>query len=244
MSDPKQQATFEPQPGTEATGVSSRQQTHAKPPPTLAWIQSRVHDIYSAAKHLPPDSKSVTISRSAYTELYTAIFDYLVFDKQGSAHLKGEDLYRGLEREIRIYCSDIRHEFSSKETQENDKDENAAERLLTAYLFQYERFLSLTKLVRNILGFVERHWIKRELDEKRKDVYTIEDLHRKLWKEETLQIQKDEPSSQELQALTAAATVLRGKAGGMTAEEKDQVEGVVKSLSSLGLSIDGYLEAT
>ncbi|KAH0332866.1 hypothetical protein KCU81_g10020, partial [Aureobasidium melanogenum] len=134
----------------------------------------------------------------------------------------------GRDAQFSADCGHIRHVFSSKETQENDKDENAAERLLTA----------------NILGFVKRHWIKRELDEKRKDVYTIEDLHRKLWKEETLQIQKDEPLSQELQALTAAATVLRGKAGGKTAEEKDQVEGVVKSLSSLGLSIDGHLEAT
>ncbi|KAG9670612.1 hypothetical protein KCU99_g6064, partial [Aureobasidium melanogenum] len=240
--DPKQQAI--PQPGTEPTDVPSRQETHENPAPTLAWIQSRVHDIYSAAKHLPPDSKSVPMSADAYAKIYTAIFDYVVGGKRGSAHLKGEDLYRSLEREIRTYCSDIRHELFPKETQENDMDKSAAERLLTAYILQWERFMKLTKFVRNLFHFVERHWIRREISEKRKNVYTIEDLHKKLWKEETLQIQKDEPSSQELQSLTAAALVLREKAGNMTVEDTSLIEYVVKSLSSIGLSIDGRLEAT
>ncbi|KAH0359169.1 hypothetical protein KCU65_g10105, partial [Aureobasidium melanogenum] len=189
-------------------------------------------------------SKSVTISMSAYTEIYTAVFNYVRLERRGSAHLNGEDLYRNLEREIQVYCSDVRGDVFPKETQGNEVDENAAGRLLTAYSIEWERFTKLIKFVGHLFHYVERHWITRVISEKRKDVYTIEDLHKKLWKEETLQAQKDEPASQELQALTAAATVLRGKAGGMTAQETDLIEGVVKSLSSLGLSFGGYLEAT
>ncbi|KAH0002343.1 hypothetical protein KCU78_g14412, partial [Aureobasidium melanogenum] len=242
--DPKQQAIPEPQPGTEPTDVPRRQETHANPAPTLAWIQSRVHDIYSAAKHLPPDSKSVNISMNAYTKIYTAIFDYVTSGKPRSAHLPGEDLYRILEREIGGYCSDIHYKIFPRETQGNAMDENAAGRLLTAYTVQWERFIKLTKFVRNLFHFMERHWVKREIDEKNKNVHTIENLHKKLWKEEALQIQKDELSSQELQALTAAAMILREKAGGTTAEETDLIESFFKSLSWIGLSIDGCLQAT
>ncbi|KAG9522128.1 hypothetical protein KCU93_g7177, partial [Aureobasidium melanogenum] len=242
--DPKQQAI--PQPGTEPADVPSRQEIHANPAPTLAWIQTRVHEIYSATKDLSPDSKSVPISTGAYAKLYAAIFNYgtAVKPKGRTAYLNCEDLYHSIKREIRVYCSDVRHELFPKETQENDMDESAAGRLLTAYILQWERFMKLTKFVRNLFHFVERHWIRREISEKRKNIYTIEDLHKKLWKEETLQIQKDEPSSQELQSLTAAALVLREKAGNMTVEDTDLIENVVKSLSSIGLSIDGRLEAT
>ncbi|KAG9566004.1 hypothetical protein KCU71_g4373, partial [Aureobasidium melanogenum] len=242
--DPKQQAIPEPQPGTELTDVPTRRETHANSEPTLAWIQSRVHEVYSAAKHLPPESKSVTISVDTYTKIYTAIFDYVTSGKRRSAHLMGEDLYRSLEREIRVYCSDVRHELFPKETQGNDLDGNAAEILLTAYMVQWEKFMKLTRFFRNLFHFVERHWVRREISEKRKDVYTIEDLHKKLWKEETLQIQNDEPSSQELRAVTAAVMVLREKAGNMTVEDTDLIETVVKSVSLIGLSIDGHLTAT
>lgn len=72
----------------------------------------------------------------------------------------------------------------------------------------------------------------------------VEDLHMEVWKEETLQINKDGPSSRESQGLTDAAAMLRAKAGGITAEETDLVHSIVNALSSIDLSIDVHLGAT
>lgn len=228
----------------ETTDVPSTQQTQADPASTLAWIQTRINKIYSATKHLEPDKQSVTIPAGAYAAIYGAVFNYCTVTKAKphKGDLNGEDLYYSLEREIRTYCSDIRHEIFTNQTQDTEKD--TAERVLRGYMIQWDRFVKLARLVRNLLQFLERHWIRREIELKVKDRYMIEDLHKRLWKEETLQIKKDEPSSPELQALTDATIMLREKATGITAEETDLVQSVVSSLSSIDLVIDVHVEPT
>lgn len=227
----------------ETTSVPSPQATQADPASTLAWIQSRIHNIYSATKHLQPGSHAITIPAGSYAEIYGAIFNYCIVTKAKphKGDLNGEDLYCSTEREIRAYCSDIRHEIFLKENQGIDKD--VAEKLLKMYIVQWERFLKLAKVIRNLLGFLQRHWIRREISLKHQNIYLIEDLHKKVWKEETLQVKKDEPSSRELQALTDAAVMLRHKAGGITTET-DLVQSVVNALSIVDLNIDVHLEAT
>lgn len=118
----------------EATDVPSGQATQADPASTLAWIQSRLHNIYSATKHLQPGSQVVSISASDYAELYGATVNYCAVTKAKphKGDLKGEDLYYSMEREIRAYCSDVRHEIFLKENQDLDRD--IAERLLKMYL--------------------------------------------------------------------------------------------------------------
>ncbi|KAK6006163.1 hypothetical protein QM012_006573 [Aureobasidium pullulans] len=242
--NPEQQTTAEDQPAMETTLVPSIQETRADPASTLAWIQTRIHNIYSATKHLEPDSQSITISASAYAELYGAATNYCAVTKAKphKGGLMGEDLYYSIEREIRAYCSDIRQAIFTKWIQDMHRD--VAERLLKMYMLQWDRFTKLAKLVSNLCRSLERHWIRREISEKKRDRYKIEDLHRKVWKEEILQVKQDEPLSRELQALRGAAIMLRDKAGEMTAEEMDLVQSVASALSSTDLSLDVRLEAT
>lgn len=240
----EQQVAAGSQPAIETPDVPSREETQANPALLLAWIQSRIHNIYSVTKDLEPDSQSITISTSAYAKLYSAVVNYCIVTKAGPhrGNLKQGDLYLSMEREIRAYCSGIRYAIFTNKTQDLDID--AAERLLQTYVVQWDRFVKLARLVKNLLRFLERHWIRREIVEKKKDRYMIEDLHKRAWKEETLQIKKDGPSSRELQALTDAAVMLREKAGGFTVKETDLVQSVVNALSSIDLTFDAHLDTT
>lgn len=107
----------------------------------------------------------------------------------------------------------------------------SARKVLMKYRNCYSRFARLAALVRNLLGFWDRHWIRRNWDEKKISVSSVEELHKVLWKEEGLE-------KIGLGELTDAVTILRGTKGDMTDYDLALVKDVVKGLSGLGVTLD------
>ena len=142
-----------------------------------------------------------------------------------------------LEKEVRNYCHGVRSYIFITD---NDEEGDPARRLLKAYMTQYNKFAHLSNLVKNLMQVLERHWIRREIDEKKKNVYLIEDLNKMIWRQEVLQVSANTvPTKQGLGEVADAVTELREKSGGTAEYDLKLVKNVVKSLSSLGLTLDG-----
>lgn len=167
---------------------------------TLSWIESRVTNIYTASSEKASDDNSPLLSRQEYLEIYAAVFSYCTVSKspQGKrsasqhrgAHLWGEDIYRALEQQIRSHCA--REQSKILGTDWNaDVSNRDPEKLILAYLDQWTKLLHVAAFMSRLFSFLERHWIKREQDEKGGNVpYGLRDLHMIMWKEEVLNIRQ------------------------------------------------------
>jgi hypothetical protein len=60
------------------------------------------------------------------------------------------------------------------------------EHLLDYYNQQWDRFVACSKLNHYLWWYHQRHWMKREIDEGKKDIYAIFELHLREWKFEML----------------------------------------------------------
>ncbi|TIA33691.1 Cullin repeat-containing protein [Aureobasidium pullulans] len=206
--------------------------TPTDPVATLAYIQSQITAIYSTASAEQQDDNAPKLDHDTYINIYTAIHSYCTATKSP----KGEDLYRYLEKEVRNYCHGVRSYIFITD---NDEEGDPARRLLKAYMTQYNKFAHLSNLVKNLMQVLERHWIRREIDERKKNVYLIEDLNKMIWRQEVLQVSANTvPTKQGLGEVADAVTELREKGGGTAEYDLKLVKNVVKSLSSLGLTLD------
>jgi len=204
---------------------------------TLTFIQTQLSAIYSAARaNQQDDTTPPRLDQDTYIKIYTAIFDYCVAAKPATGALSGKDLYRHLEQETKDYCRHVRgHVFGT----DDEVEDVTARRLLKAYLMQHDKFLHLSHLVKNLMQFWERHWVRREVDEKTKNVFLIDDLNKMVWREEVLQVGVDTTlAKQGLVEIADAVTELR-ESERMADYDSKLVKDVVKSLSYLSLTIDG-----
>ncbi|THY34677.1 Cullin repeat-containing protein [Aureobasidium pullulans] len=211
--------------------------TPTDPVATLAYIQSQITAIYSTASAEQQDDNAPKLDHDTYINIYTAIHSYCTATKSPKGSLSGEDLYRYLEKEVRNYCHGVRSYIFITD---NDEEGDPARTLLEVYMTQYNKFAHLSSLVKNLMQVLERHWIRREIDEKKKNVYLIEDLNKMIWRQEVLQVSANTvPTKQGLGEVADAVTELREKSGGTAEYDLKLVKNVVKSLSSLGLTLDG-----
>ncbi len=107
-----------------------------------------------------------------YMEMYSAIHKFC------TRHLgkePREDLYTLLSAYLKKVLSTI-HKGAEKLTKEQ---------LLDYYNEQWSRFIACSRLNHYLWMYLQRHWLKRELDEGKK-VYLIFDLHLREWKLEML----------------------------------------------------------
>ncbi|THV84185.1 Cullin repeat-containing protein [Aureobasidium pullulans] len=211
-------------------------QTTEDPATTLAFIQSQIHAIYSTASANQQDDNAPKLDHDTYIKIYTAIHSYCTATKSPKGSLSGEDLYRYLEEEVRNYCHGVRSYIFITD---NDEEGDSARRLLKAYMTQYNKFAHLSNLVKNLMQVLERHWVRREIDEKKKNVYLIEDLNKMVWRKQVLQVGADTaPTKQGLGEVADAVTELRERSGEMAEYDSKLVKDVVRSLSFLGLTLD------
>lgn len=212
------------------------QDTPTDPVATLAYIQSQITAIYSTASAYQQDENALKLDHDTYIKIYTAIHSYCTATKSPKGSLSGEDLYRYLEEEVRNYCHVVRSYIFITD---NDEEGDSARRLLKAYMTQYNKFAHLSNLVKNLMQVLERHWVRREIDEKKKNVYLIEDLNKMVWRKQVLQVGADTaPTKQGLGEVADAVTELRERSGGMAEYDSKLVKDVVRSLSFLGLTLD------
>jgi len=168
--------------------------TQSDPAATLTWLKENIATIYLTGRTTSlPQDKPPTLARSAYLGVYTTTHNYVEITKHAYKRkpedlepLNPHDLYRGLEEIIRDHCSQVRAQLFTLGNS-NGANGAAARAMIRGYLAQWKMLTQqLAALVAHLLRHLDRVWIRRELDEKRKAVYCIQDLHQVIWKEEIL----------------------------------------------------------
>lgn len=129
----------------------------------------------------------------------------------------GEDLYRNLKRYLQKHLLDV-HDKSQSHTDEA---------LLSYYIREWDRYTTAAKYINHLFRYLNRHWVKREMDEGKKDVYDVYTLHLVQWREELF-------SKVHQNVMSAVLKMVEKQRNGETIEQA-QIKSVVDSFVSLGL---------
>ncbi len=129
----------------------------------------------------------------------------------------GEDLYKNLKDYLKVHLAEIH---------ENSKT-HADEALLTFYIREWDRYTTAAKYTNHLFRYLNRHWVKREIDEGKKDIYDVYTLHLVEWREELfLKVHGN--------VMSAVLKMVEKQRNGETIEQA-QVKSIVDSFVSLGL---------
>ncbi|WWC88344.1 uncharacterized protein L201_003254 [Kwoniella dendrophila CBS 6074] len=123
------------------------------------------------------------MSYSYYILLFTAVYDFCTqpgksggqpfSTNRGGASLQGADLYRSLHNWLSEHCKKMREQSEHLSDLE----------LLKFYATQWDRYTTGAKYVNKLFNYLNKHWVKREKDEGRKEVYTVYTLALVAWKQ-------------------------------------------------------------
>lgn len=175
------------------------------------------------------------ITYAKYMQLYTIIYDYCTSSKLNSngaealqaanalnrtgANLMGADLYKCLQQYFIGHVKGIR--MASEELE--------GEEFLKYYTEQWDRFTTGASYVHRLFLYLNRHWIKREKDEGRKNVHVVYTLALVNWKEHFF------VDLQKCNKLTLAVLSLIENQRNGDAIDPNLVKRAVDSFVSLGL---------
>lgn len=207
------------------------------PSSTLEYITTHISAIYTAARSSSiNDEDIVHIDHDTYAKIYTAVFNYTrTPEKQSKAQqssiAKGGILFRHLLAEIRGFCEYVRDEIFGVDSDDEISDEARARKILMLYMSCYGRFSRLSLLVKNLMGFWNRHWVAHQWALREIKVSSVEELHKMVWKEEVL----ENGGSREV---VYAVAVLGRRGVRITEHDSVLVKDVVRSLSGLGVTLE------
>ncbi|KAF1345256.1 Cullin [Delphinella strobiligena] len=168
------------------------------------------------------------VDLKTYMGLYTAIHNFCTAQKavganttlnstHRGAHLLGEDLYRRLEGYLKTHLKGVHAEMVK----------HTDEALLTYYIKEWNRYTTAGTFNNHLFKYLNRHWVKREVDEGKKDVYDIYTLHLVRWKEDMF-------GSTQNAVMDAVLRLVEKQRNGETIEQS-QIKSVVDSFVSLGI---------
>lgn len=173
-----------------------------------------------------------------YMGLYTAIHNFCTAQKavgsggftghqnRGGAHLLGEDLYQHLITYLQNHLQGV--QARSKE--------HVDEALLTYYIKEWNRYTTAGQYNNHLFRYLNRHWVKREMDEGKKNIYDIYTLHLVRWKEDMfIGTQKS--------VMNSVLRLVEKQRNGETIEQS-QIKSVVDSFVSLGLDESDSTKST
>ncbi|CAG8586993.1 797_t:CDS:10 [Ambispora leptoticha] len=133
------------------------------------------------------------------------------------ANLMGSDLYARLISYLERHLTQIRAES------EQYMDEN----LLRYYTKQWEKYTTASSYVHHVFRYLNRHWVKREIDEGRKTVYDVYTLTLVSWRDNMF-------SAVQHNVMDAVKMLIQRQRNGETVET-GLIKLVVESFVSLGL---------
>jgi cullin 1 len=139
------------------------------------------------------------------------------FTNRVPAHLLGEDLYKKLKEYLNNHLADL-YEESKKHTDEA---------LLGYYIREWDRYTIAAKYIHHLFRYLNRHWVKREMDEGKKSTYDVYTLHLFQWRTELFTKVSDK-------VMAAVLKLVEKQRNGETIEH-GQIKQVVDSFVSLGL---------
>ncbi|KAK4541634.1 hypothetical protein LTR36_007778 [Oleoguttula mirabilis] len=204
--------------------------TMAIPPPPLPTSKD---DINGTWKYLEWGVDQIMshldngVDLRTYMSLYTSIHNFCTAQKAvGSthlnsnhrgAHLLGEELYHRLNEHLKRHLQGVHAEMV----------QHADEALLTYYIQQWKRYTTAGTYNNHLFRYLNRHWVKREMDEGKKDIYDIYTLHLVRWKEDMF-------GSTQNAVMDAVLRLVEKQRNGETIEQS-KVKQVVDSFVALGI---------
>lgn len=134
-----------------------------------------------------------------------------------AAHLLGEELYNKL---ITFLCTHL------EELVEESKS-HTEEALLAYYIKEWNRYTIAAKYIHHLFRYLNRHWVKREIDEGKKNIYDVYTLHLVQWRKVLFE-------KVSFKVMDAVLKLVEKQRNGETIEH-GQIKQVVDSFVSLGL---------
>lgn len=246
MAEPQQSSST-----SEYTKPPSQKETREDPAPTLSWIDDRLAKLYRSVREgkQPP-----LLNRDEYLDLYTAVHSLMIAilhrrsgkarkDRDGDVDVDYQDLYSTLVRQVRAHCRETRAAILAASSADG-ADEVTARRLIAECNTRWSAFVQLAGVVANVMQYLERHWVIRELDERKGKgdkggIYLLRELHEVVWREEVLKVTRggivvEEGGEEEI---GRAVRVLREREGKGDREVVDEFEGSLEVLG-VGSSLD------
>jgi cullin 1 len=133
------------------------------------------------------------------------------------AYLLGEDLYRNLRNYLKSHLAAV-YEKSKGHTDEA---------LLSFYIEEWKRYTNAAKYINHLFRYLNRHWVKRGVDEGMKEIYDVYTLHLVQWREELfMKINTN--------VMDSVLKMVEKQRHGETIEQA-QIKSIVDSFVSLGL---------
>ncbi|KAH8911393.1 Cullin-domain-containing protein [Coniochaeta sp. PMI_546] len=166
-----------------------------------------------------------------YMGIYTAIHNFCTSQKavgfnpqqnmhtgaHRGAHLLGEEIYKKLIEYLTAHLDQLVQESNSHQD----------EALLAFYIKQWNRYTIAAKYIHHLFRYLNRHWVKREMDEGKKHIYDVYTLHLVQWRS----VLFDKVSEK---VMAAVLKLVEKQRQGETIEHS-QIKQVVDSFVSLGL---------
>ncbi|KAH0496769.1 hypothetical protein TgHK011_004116 [Trichoderma gracile] len=164
-----------------------------------------------------------------YMGVYTAVHNFCTSQKavglsgptmttsHRGAHLLGEDLYNHLIKYLQRHLADLVQSSKS----------HTDEALLTFYIKEWNRYTIAAKYIHHLFQYLNRHWVKREIDEGKKNIYDVYTLHLVQWRKVLFEQVSDK-------VMDAVLKLVEKQRNGETIEY-GQIKQVVDSFVSLGL---------
>ncbi|KAI5463191.1 Cullin [Mariannaea sp. PMI_226] len=188
---------------------------------TWTFIQAGISRIMNDLDH--------GIEMGMYMGVYTAVHNFCTSQKavgmggpamhsnHRGAHLLGEELYNKLIEYLKQHLENLVSQSKA----------HADEALLTFYIKEWGRYTLAAKYIHHLFRYLNRHWVKREIDEGKKNIYDVYTLHLVQWR----RVLFEQVSSKVMEAVLKLVEKQRN---GETIEHS-QIKQVVDSFVSLGL---------
>ncbi|KAI9312820.1 Cullin [Dichotomocladium elegans] len=173
------------------------------------------------------------LDRTRYSMLYSAVHNYCargtpsqtspsfssgIMNQRAATYLIGSELYNSLSKWLEDHLVKIR----------TQSEQYMDEALLQYYTKQWSRYTTAARVVNNIFMYLNRYWVKREIEDDRKnDVYDVFTLTLVCWKRHMFEFVHHN-------VIAAVLKLIERERNGETIET-GLVKNIVDSLVSLGL---------
>ncbi|KAK2764360.1 hypothetical protein FQN54_009054 [Arachnomyces sp. PD_36] len=182
------------------------------------------------------------LDMKAYMDIYTAIHDFCTSQKavastaptsaaglhgaHRGAHLLGEEIYKLLGDYLSRHLQGV---YLTSQT-------HTEEALLGFYIREWSRYTTAAKYINHLFRYLNRHWVKREIDEGKKNIYDVYTLHLVKWRDDFFKNVHEK-------VMEAVLNLIEKQRNGETIEQS-QIKNIVDSFVSLGLDENDSTKST